>query len=341
MYKNTPCGSFHRACKYLCVHQRDEREYQQAEQGQQGACAGDDFLLFLGLAQCGGQVGAGQGEIQQHHPAGGRFHIGEQAQQKLSGACEEQVQTHVSAADFENGDPVVPGEGEIVAHAEEHQGADGLTDEAGALGDDGQNADAVQECTDADEIEHQTGQGAEHQGRSDDLLHQLTHGGAVAGVGGQDADDGDADEALGQIQHAHAIGLGGAEEQDGQGDTQHAGLHGAAQQGQVGVGQLLLSDHKSQHGAGQGEGEGDGHGAHGLAADLSGQAGVEEHTGQGEADGELGQTLDLFLGHEILCPGENTHGSAEEDGNDDHCHMKKFFHNLPLWGTSENSPFAS
>ena len=325
----------------LCIHQCNEAEHHQTEQGQQGTDAGDDLLLILGFAQGGGQVGAGQGEVQQHHPAGGEIYVGEQAQQQLGSASEEQVQTHVGAADLENGGPVLPGEGEVIAHAEKHQGADRLADEASALGNDGQNTDVIQECPDAHQIQNQTEKAAEHQRRGQNLFHQLAEVGVGTGAGGEDADDGDTDEALCQIQHTHAVGLGRTKQQDGQGDAQHTGLHGAAQQGQVGVGKLLLSDMEGQQCADEGACEGNAHGTQGLHADLSRQAGVEEDTGQGEANHELGQTFDLGGGHEVLCLGHDAHGSAEKDGNDDHCHMKKFFHNLPLWGTSENSPFAS
>lgn len=311
-------------------HQSNKAEHHQTEQGQQGAGAGDDDLFLFGLAQGGGQVGAGESEVQQHHPAGHGLHIGHQAEQQLGGACEEQVQAQMGAGDLENGATVFPGEGEIEADTEQHQGADGITDEAGALGDDLQHADVLQNGPDAQQIQGQTCQTADHQGGGHDLLQQLAHFGARAGVGGQDGDDGDADEALGQVQHAHAVGLGGAEEQDGQGDAQHAGLHGTGQQGQVGVGQGLLADPEGDEGAHQGEAAGDGHGAQGFHIDLGGQAGVEEHAGQGEADDELGQALDLGGGDELFGPGGHAQGGAEQDGQDDHCHMEKFFHNLPL-----------
>ena len=230
--------------------------------------------------------------------------------------------------DAENSTTVLLGQGEIITHAEEHQRADGLTHEEGGLGDQGQEAGICQHLTDAQQIQGQTQQ-AEHQhGGGEDLLEELTDGGFAAGIGGEDAHDGDADEALCQVQNAHAVGLGGAEEDDGQGDAQHAGFLAAGQQGQVVIGQELLIEPEGQHCCCQGEGDDDDHGAQRLAADLAGEAGVEQHAGDTDADDEILQTLDLILGHDLLHTGQDTQSGGKEDGKNDQGDVDIFFHGI-------------
>ena len=206
---------------------------------------------------------------------------------------------------------------EVVAHAEEHHGADRLSQERSGIRNYASHSHLLHHSIGAGDIQNQAQQTHDHQRGSEDVLHNATKAQLFLSGSSQNRDGGNGHEGLSQIQNAHTVGFCRTKQGNKQGDTQHTRFLGSKQLGQVMVGEALSAPTEGPQAAGEQSHQHQHHGTQGFRRKRSRQAGIKQHTGQAKLYYKLLQGLNVLLGEHFPLPGQYTQEHAGEDrGND-------------------------
>ena len=217
---------------------------------------------------------------------------------------------------------------EVIAHTEDHHGADGSTQEACGLGDDAANAHSVHPGTGTGQIQGQGDGAHDQQRRGQNLFHNCGRGGVFACVGRQNSNDRERRGSLRQIQHAHPVRLISTEEDHKQRNAQHTRFLGAEQLRQVVIRELLFSCPECPEGSQQHQRQNQAHAGQCFGTQIRGQHGIEHHAGQTEVHNKLLHALDALRLDQLLALRKN----AQEDGHKNGHHYlrnrKYFIHKI-------------
>ena len=240
--------------------------------------------------------------------------------------ADHQEQDEMHCADLQNVFAVAVAHGKIIAHTENHHGADGLGKKARAFGENAADANAVQPVSKSRQIQRQTRRTHQKQGGSKHLFDNLACSGIVAGGSGENGYSGIGSDGLGQIQNAHAVGLGGAKEDHKQRNAQHTRFLGTEKLRKVMVRKLFLTGVETPKGRNEHKGQHHQHGADGFSTHIGTEAGIENDTGKAEIHDKFLQTLNFLRCHDCLAPGKDTQKDGHKDWYNDLSDGEDFIH---------------
>ena len=135
-------------------------------------------------AQSRRQIAGRQRAVEKRRPPGQAVHIGQQEQCALNQDGKQRKDSKMDARDFQHRSAALLSQREIISHAENHQGADGLGKKRCTGGNNTADADPVQPDTDSGQIQGQAQKAHNHQRRGKYLFDDLRCRGILAGVRG-------------------------------------------------------------------------------------------------------------------------------------------------------------